>query len=261
MWSGPGTVRHGKPQAHALVRHIRRTYPQLRNLTAEYAWSGVSGETVHGMPQIGEISPGLWLVGGFGGQGLNTTAMAGEAVARAIVEGDRAWQMFTPFALVWAGGTAGRVAQQVSTWARRLRESLAYGLARQRDRKRRREEAAKAAAAAVAVTAPAVVPEPPPPEPASEPIADQIPEPVAAPIAEPVAAAPDPEPAVVAEEAMPEVPEGQSGGAAPAIPDAPADLPNLPAEAPVKPKRKRRKTLRAASAETLAGKSKNDGSD
>jgi hypothetical protein len=253
MWSGLRTVRHRKPQAHALVRHIRRTYPQFRNVTAEYAWSGVSGETVHGMPQIGEISPGLWLLGGFGGQGLNTTAMAGEAVARAIVEGDRAWQMFTPFALVWAGGTAGRVAQQVSAWARRSCERLAHGLARQRDRKRRRAEAAEAATAAAAVTAPSVVPEAPPPEPAFEPISE--------PIAEPVAAAPDSVPTVVADEAMPEVPEGQSGGAAPAIPDVTADLPDPPVAAPVKPKRKRRKTLRAASTETLAGKSQNDGSD
>ena len=51
---------------------------------------------------------------GFGGHGLNTTAMGGEMVARAIVEGDRTWEMFSPFALVWAGGAFGRAAQQVS---------------------------------------------------------------------------------------------------------------------------------------------------
>ena len=57
---------------------IRRTYPALRGVKADYAWIGVAGHTVHGMPQIGEITPGLWLLSGFGGHGLNTTAMGGE---------------------------------------------------------------------------------------------------------------------------------------------------------------------------------------
>ena len=124
MWSGRDSVRLGKPQrqADALLRQIRRTYPALAPVKAAYAWIGVAGHTVHGMPQIGEVTPGLWLLGGFGGHGLNTTAMAGEIVARAIVEGDRTWQMFSPFALVWAGGAFGRAAQQVSEWARRARE-------------------------------------------------------------------------------------------------------------------------------------------
>ena len=132
MWSGRSSVRLGKPQrqADALVRQIRRTYPALRGVKAEHAWIGVAGHTVHGMPQIGEITPGLWLLGGFGGHGLNTTAMGGEMLARAIVEGDRAWQMFSPFALVWAGGAFGRAAQQVSGWSRGAREMIEGVLAR-----------------------------------------------------------------------------------------------------------------------------------
>ncbi len=46
------------------------------------------GITMHRMPQIGELGPGVWLASGFGGHGLNTTAMAGNIIARAIVEGD-----------------------------------------------------------------------------------------------------------------------------------------------------------------------------
>ena len=37
---------------------------------------------VHKMPQIGELAPGYWLASAFGGHGLNTTAMAGEMIAR-----------------------------------------------------------------------------------------------------------------------------------------------------------------------------------
>ena len=142
MWSGQSSVRLGKPQrqADALIRQIRRTYPALRGIKADHAWIGATGHTVHGMPQIGEVTPGLWLLNGFGGHGLNTTAMAGEIVAHAIVEGDRTWQMFSPFALVWAGGAFGRAAQQVSEWSRRSRDMVDGVLARRREGKRRRAE-------------------------------------------------------------------------------------------------------------------------
>ena len=120
----------------------------------------MAGHTVHDMPQIGEVSPGLWLLGGFGGHGLNTTAMAGEIVARAIVEGDRTWQMFSPFALVWAGGAFGRAAQQVSEWARQAGERVEGILARRRKANGLRAEAVRLAGSVAA--SPAVVQVPPP---------------------------------------------------------------------------------------------------
>jgi glycine/D-amino acid oxidase-like deaminating enzyme len=233
MWSGRSTVRLGKPQreAHALVRRIRQTYPALRDAKAEQAWIGVAGHTVHGMPQIGEITPGLWLLGGFGGHGLAATAMGGEMLARAIVDNDRAWQMFSPFALVWAGGALGRTAQRVSGWSHDAREMFQGVLARFRDAGRRRAEAAKnakeAATEAVVVAPPVVMDErlavvepaiEPVIEPVVEPVIDPAMEPVAEPViapqieallgpeAPPAAAAMEPEPA-----ALPEVTYGSSG--------------------------------------------------
>ena len=82
---GPGDPRR---YVGALTADIKKTYPQLGDVTADYAWSGTLGITMHRMPQIGELGPGVWLASGFGGHGLNTTAMAGNIVARAIVEGD-----------------------------------------------------------------------------------------------------------------------------------------------------------------------------
>ena len=72
-----------------------------------YSWSGTLGNTIHRMPQIGELGHRVWLASGFGGHGLNTTAMAGNLIARAIVENDQTWRQFTPFELVWAGGHSG----------------------------------------------------------------------------------------------------------------------------------------------------------
>ena len=65
-------------------RDILTVYPQLEDVEIEYAWAGTMAYAVHKMPQIGELAPGYWLAGAFGGHGLNTTAMAGEMIARAI---------------------------------------------------------------------------------------------------------------------------------------------------------------------------------
>ena len=91
------------------------------------------GNALHRMPQIGEISGGLWLASAFGGHGLNTTAMAGNILAQAIVEGDDTWRLFAPFELVWAGGRLGRAAMQVFYWWFDTRERMAARAARQRE--------------------------------------------------------------------------------------------------------------------------------
>ena len=127
MWSGRATMWAGNPRHYvrALTADIGRTYPQLGKVAVDYAWSGTFGNSIHGMPQIGELGPGVWLASGFGGHGLNTTAMAGNLIARAIVDGDQTWRQFTPFELVWAGGRLGRAVAQIYYWTRRFRDALA----------------------------------------------------------------------------------------------------------------------------------------
>jgi hypothetical protein len=85
------------------------------------------------MPQIGEVGPGVWLASGFGGHGLNTTAMGGNLIARAIVDGDQTWRQFTPFELVWAGGLIGRAAGQIRVWVKRLRAAVEERRAKARE--------------------------------------------------------------------------------------------------------------------------------
>jgi glycine/D-amino acid oxidase-like deaminating enzyme len=135
MWSGRGTVWRRNPRRYvaALTADIKKTYPQLGDVAAEYAWSGTLGNTLHRMPQIGELGPGVWLASGFGGHGLNTTAMAGTLIARAIVAGDQSWKQFTPFELVWAGGIAGRAAVQMRLWTKRWRAAVDQRRAKARE--------------------------------------------------------------------------------------------------------------------------------
>lgn len=127
MWSGRATVwpRHPRRYVRALTADIAKAYPQLGNVEVDYAWAGTLSNTVHRMPQIGELGPGVWLASGFGGHGLNTTAMAGNLIARAVVAGDQTWRNFTPFELVWAGGLFGRAVVQMRVWLRRLFDAAA----------------------------------------------------------------------------------------------------------------------------------------
>ena len=129
-----------------LQADIAEVYPQLGEVEVEHAWSGVLGNALHRMPQIGELSPGLWLASGFGGHGLNTTAMAGNILAQAIVEGDDTWRLFAPFELVWAGGRLGRAAMQVYYWWFNARERFEARAARQREQEYRRVVGARGAA-------------------------------------------------------------------------------------------------------------------
>jgi gamma-glutamylputrescine oxidase len=149
MWAGRVTVWSRDPRnyAEALTTDIEKTYPQLGKVAAEYAWAGTLGNTVHRMPQIGELGPGVWMASGFGGHGLNTTAMAGNLIARAVVAGDHTWRQFTPFELVWAGGIFGRAATQMRVWIKRARDGYAERRARARDLAHRQPHTGLAAAA------------------------------------------------------------------------------------------------------------------
>lgn len=140
LWSGPVTTWNGSPRRFAagIERRIHAVFPQLGKVKVVDVFSGATGETVHGMPQIGQLRRGLWVASGFGRQGLSTSAMAAQLISQGM-QGDDRWRLFSPFELVWAGGPAGRVAgQAVYSWARG--QAAAAGLfARYRERARIRE--------------------------------------------------------------------------------------------------------------------------
>lgn len=188
MWGGRITSRLSPPRRlpRLLRGDIVRVYPQLADVQIEYAWSGTMSYAVHKMPQIGELSPGVWLAGAFGGQGLNTTAMAGDLIARAIIERDDRWRLFSAYELVWAGGKIGPAASQVLYWSMQVRDAIEERLSHRRESALRRARAVTPAA-----TEPRTA-EVPLPVPAAPPRATaEVPLPV---FAEP-AFAPAPEPA------------------------------------------------------------------
>jgi gamma-glutamylputrescine oxidase len=118
LWGGCITTQTRDPSnlAEIMRRRIVETYPQLQDLKVAAAWSGLMSYARHLMPQIGRTPEGLWHATGFGGHGMNTTAIAGRVVAEAIAgESDRI-KLFSPFGLDWNGGPFGRIAVQATYW-------------------------------------------------------------------------------------------------------------------------------------------------
>ena len=141
MWASPETTWDARPRRFgaAIARRIATTFPQLGKVAMSDVFGGAVGLTVHGMPQIGQLRKGLWVASGFGRQGLNRSAMAGQLIARSILWGDERWRLFSPFELVWAGGTTGRVAGQLIGMWGRGNSAAAGALARYREGARARE--------------------------------------------------------------------------------------------------------------------------
>jgi glycine/D-amino acid oxidase-like deaminating enzyme len=138
MWASPETTWSARPQrfAGAIARRIQTVFPKLGRVDITETFGGAIGQTVHGMPQIGQLRKGLWVASGFGRQGLNTSAMAGQLIARSILWGDERWRLFSPFELVWAGGPIGRVAGQIVGMWGRGSAAATGALARHRERVR-----------------------------------------------------------------------------------------------------------------------------
>ncbi len=122
LWGGRITTQVSQPArlAERMKDDMVATYPDLGNPRIDYAWAGLMGYAIHKMPLIGRDAESQWFGTAFGGHGLNTTAMAGLLLARAIAEGDDAYRQFVPFAPRWAFGQLGRLGVQGSYWLMQL---------------------------------------------------------------------------------------------------------------------------------------------
>jgi glycine/D-amino acid oxidase-like deaminating enzyme len=126
LWGGKITTRVTEPNRLAeMMKHdMLSIYPQLGDPKMEFAWNGLMGYALHKMPLIGKTGAGLWMASGFGGHGLNTTAMAGLLIARAVTGGDDEWRRFSAFGAPWVGGWLGRAGVQISYWNMQLKDRL-----------------------------------------------------------------------------------------------------------------------------------------
>ncbi|MCB1360624.1 MAG: FAD-binding oxidoreductase [Rhodobacteraceae bacterium] len=124
LWGGRITTRAARPAgiARELRAEMLGVYPQLAALRTDLVWSGLMAYARHRMPQIGLLQPDVWHVTGFGGHGLNTTAIGGRVAAEAILGTSDRIALFAPFGLDWAGGGAGLAAAQATYWALQVQD-------------------------------------------------------------------------------------------------------------------------------------------
>ncbi len=122
LWGGRITTRQSEPKdlAAKLMRDIIQVYPSLAGLEVAFSWSGLMGYARHKMPVICQHRPGLYVLTGFGGHGLNMTAAGALAVAEAIGGKPDRLELFKPYGLVWGGGPVGRIVTQLEYFRLRI---------------------------------------------------------------------------------------------------------------------------------------------
>jgi hypothetical protein len=118
LWGGRITTRTTEPRrlAAMMQKTMVSTYPQLKGVRVETAWSGLMAYARHLMPLIGQLQPGVWYAFGFGGRGMNTTAIGGRVIAEGILGQSDRYRLFEPFGLAWNGGPFGIAAAQLTYW-------------------------------------------------------------------------------------------------------------------------------------------------
>ncbi len=107
-----------------MLADILDIYPQLEGVKIRMTWSGIMAHTLHRMPHIRPLRPGVWACSNFGSYGLAQTAAAGEVVASAIAEGGETYKLFEPFGLFWTGGILGTYAAQALYFSYMIKNKL-----------------------------------------------------------------------------------------------------------------------------------------
>ena len=130
LWGGRVSLfAHPRNIAEMLTEDALKVYPQLKgHLRPDFAWGGVLAYPSHKMPMLARLKDGLWCNTGFGGHGICPTAVAGEALAEALVapavHQAKALELFSEFKPGFIGGPlAGVGAQMIYLWWR-LRDQL-----------------------------------------------------------------------------------------------------------------------------------------
>lgn len=77
--------RHAPQDIAAFVRpHLARIYPKLAETPINYAWGGRLAITLHRVPFIRRLRPGVYAAAGYSGQGVALAPFAGKVLAEAI---------------------------------------------------------------------------------------------------------------------------------------------------------------------------------
>lgn len=110
---GGGVVYGARDPARIEERlrpNLERTFPQLRGVRIDYAWTGNFLLTLSRLPQMGRLTPNIYYSQGCSGHGVTFTHLAGRLLAEAIGGNDSRFSAFARLPhLPFPGGNALRV--------------------------------------------------------------------------------------------------------------------------------------------------------
>lgn len=126
---GAGDSYSGSTPRNLIERirnHMVDVFPQLRDLSIEYAWGGFVDLTMNQAPAFGRLQRNIYYLHGFSGHGLALTGMAGKLVAETIAGQAERFDLFTRIRhLPFPGGKLMRTpALMLGMWYYRLRDML-----------------------------------------------------------------------------------------------------------------------------------------
>jgi gamma-glutamylputrescine oxidase len=84
---GGGVVYSGAEPGDIIKRlrpHIARTFPHLKDVKIDFAWSGNFALTLTRLPHVGRINDRIYFIQGDSGHGVTTTHLLGKLVAEAV---------------------------------------------------------------------------------------------------------------------------------------------------------------------------------
>ena len=85
---GGGAHYNGRPAKNIpdeLRPAIEKTYPKLKGIKIDYAWSGQMAITVNRIPQVGRVTPNCYYIQGYSGHGIALSHILAELTAQAII--------------------------------------------------------------------------------------------------------------------------------------------------------------------------------
>lgn len=126
---GGGSVYGGVDPANIIGKilpQLLKTFPELKNVRIDFAWSGNFALTMTRYPQVGRLSDSVYYSQGDSGHGVTTTQMLGRRLAEAIDGQLTKYDVFAELPYIpFVGGKALRVPYCVlGSWYYGIRDKL-----------------------------------------------------------------------------------------------------------------------------------------
>ena len=110
----------------AIRPKLETTFPQLKGVKVDYAWSGTFLLTLNRLPQFGRINSNVYYAQGYSGHGVTCSHLAGRLIAEVMAGQSERFDAFAGVPqLPFPGGRALSVPlTTLGAWYYRMRDAL-----------------------------------------------------------------------------------------------------------------------------------------